>query len=112
MALPTIRLHLIRPFVGVERFAIRKEPRGLVIGDDTIAAEQLARPGDGLAALAVANAASAAWASVAYLRHAAALGAQSDTAKAVMLAIILASRSCTSWNEAIGLPNWMRSCAI
>ena len=27
-----------------------------------------------------------------------------------MLAIILASRSCTNWNEAIGLPNWMRSC--
>ena len=32
-------------------FAIRKEPRCLVVGDDTVAAQQLARPGDGLAAL-------------------------------------------------------------
>src|SRR5580704_8973469 len=44
-------LHLICAFVGVERFAIRKEPRGLVVGDDAVAAEQLASPGDGLAAL-------------------------------------------------------------
>src|SRR5271169_4742411 len=44
-------LHLICAFVGVERFAIRKEPRGLVVGDDAVAAEQLAGPGDGLAAL-------------------------------------------------------------
>src|SRR5271170_4160013 len=44
-------LHLISAFVGVERFAIRKEPRDLVVGDDTVAAEQLASPGDGLAAL-------------------------------------------------------------
>src|ERR1700722_11887343 len=44
-------LHLICAFVGVERFAIRKEPRGLVVGDDAIAAEQLSSPGDGLAAL-------------------------------------------------------------
>src|ERR1700722_7600229 len=44
-------LHLIRAFVGVERFAIRKEPRGLVVGDDAVAAQQLPRPGDGLAAL-------------------------------------------------------------
>src|SRR5271169_4095738 len=44
-------LHLICAFVGVERFAIRKEPRGLVVGDDAVAAEQLTSPGDGLAAL-------------------------------------------------------------
>src|SRR5258708_14939813 len=44
-------LHLICAFVGVERFAIRKEPRGLVVGDDAVAAKQLASPGDGLAAL-------------------------------------------------------------
>src|SRR5256885_5605653 len=31
--------------------------------------------------------------------------------EAVMLAIILASRSCTNWNEPIGLPNCIRSCA-
>src|SRR5580704_3846536 len=44
-------LHLICAFVGVERFAIREEPRGLVVGDDAVAAEHLASPGDGLAAL-------------------------------------------------------------
>src|SRR4029077_6310091 len=44
-------LHLICAFVGVERFGIRKEPRGLVVGDDAVAAEQLASPRDGLAAL-------------------------------------------------------------
>src|ERR1700723_1362233 len=44
-------LHLICALVGVERFAIRKEPRGVVVGDNAVAAEQLARPGDGLAAL-------------------------------------------------------------
>src|SRR6202044_476200 len=32
-------LHLICAFVGVERFAIRKEPRGLIVGDDAVAAE-------------------------------------------------------------------------
>ena len=44
-------LHLIRAFVGVERFAVRKEARDLVVGDDAVAAQQLAGPGDGLAAL-------------------------------------------------------------
>src|SRR5580704_12720870 len=44
-------LHLICAFVGVERFAIRKEPRGLVVGDDAVAAEHLASPRDCLAAL-------------------------------------------------------------
>src|ERR1700733_9821745 len=31
-------LHLIRAFVGVERLAIGKEPRGLIVGDDAVAA--------------------------------------------------------------------------
>src|SRR5271170_1867501 len=44
-------LHLICPFVGVERFAVRKEARDFVVGDDAVAAEQLARPCNGLAAL-------------------------------------------------------------
>src|SRR5277367_1807580 len=43
-------LHLICAFVRVKRFAVRKEPRDLVVGDDAVAAEQLASPGDGLAA--------------------------------------------------------------
>src|SRR5580704_19768049 len=37
-------LHLICPFVGIERFAVREEARRFVVGDDTVAAEQLARP--------------------------------------------------------------------
>src|SRR5271169_3912278 len=44
-------LHLICPFVGVERFAVREEARCFVVGDDTVAAEQLACPCNGLAAL-------------------------------------------------------------
>ena len=44
-------LHLIGAFVGVERLGIRKEPRDLVVGDDSVAAEQLAGPRDRLAAL-------------------------------------------------------------
>ena len=44
-------LHLKRAFVGVERFAVRKEARDFVVGDDAVAAEQLARPSNGLAAL-------------------------------------------------------------
>ena len=44
-------LHLIRAFVGVERFAVRKEARDFVVGDDAVAAEQLAGPRNGLAAL-------------------------------------------------------------
>jgi hypothetical protein len=44
-------LHLKRTFVGVKRFAVRKEARDFVVGDDAVAAEQLARPGNSLAAL-------------------------------------------------------------
>ena len=44
-------LHLIRAFVGVERFGIGEEARDFVVGDDAVAAEQLAGPCDGLGAL-------------------------------------------------------------
>src|ERR1700733_12744684 len=44
-------LHLKRAFVGVERFAIRKEARDFVVGDNAVAAQQLAGPRKGLAAL-------------------------------------------------------------
>src|SRR3984957_2130152 len=44
-------LHLKRPFVGVERFAVGKEARDLVVGDNAVAAKQLAGPCNGLAAL-------------------------------------------------------------
>src|ERR1700684_2700981 len=44
-------LDLKRAFVGVERFAVRKEARDLVVGDDPVAAKQLAGPCNGLAAL-------------------------------------------------------------
>src|SRR5437868_7343073 len=43
-------LHLERAFVGVERFGIREEACDVVVGDDAVAAEQLPRPRDGLAA--------------------------------------------------------------
>src|SRR3954465_11964928 len=43
-------LNLIRSFVGVERLAIGKEPRRLVVGNDAVAAEQLPRPRHRLAA--------------------------------------------------------------
>ena len=42
-------LHLIRAFVGVERFGIGEEARDVVVGDDAVAAQQLAAPGDRLA---------------------------------------------------------------
>src|SRR5277367_1365036 len=48
-------LHLICAFVGVERFAIREESRGLIVGDYAVAAEQLASPGNGLTALGCAE---------------------------------------------------------
>src|SRR3984957_16556063 len=44
-------LHLKRAFVGVERFAIRKEARDFVVGDDAVTAQELAGPCNGLAAL-------------------------------------------------------------
>src|ERR1700676_5391769 len=43
-------LHLIRAFVRVKCFAIGEETRHLVVCDDAIAAEQLARPSNGLSA--------------------------------------------------------------
>ena len=42
-------LHLIRAFVGVERFGIGEEARDVVVGDDAVAAQQLAAPCDSLA---------------------------------------------------------------
>src|ERR1700739_3692921 len=77
-------LHLIRAFVGIERFAVCEETRRLVVGDDAVSAEQLAST---CAARTI------------------------RPCEAVMLGIILASRSCTNWNEPIGLPNCIRSCA-
>src|ERR1700722_15163778 len=44
-------LHLKRAFVGVERFAVGKEARDFVVGDDAVAAQQLAGPRNGLATL-------------------------------------------------------------
>ena len=50
-------LHLISAFVGVERLGIGEEARDVVVGDDTVAAQQFAGPGDRLARLsAVQNA--------------------------------------------------------
>src|ERR1700733_2021946 len=43
-------LHLIRAFVGVQRFTIREEACRLVVGNDSVAADQLAGPGNRLAA--------------------------------------------------------------
>ena len=43
-------LHLIGAFVGVERFTIREEARRFVVGNDSVAAHQLAGPGNRLAA--------------------------------------------------------------
>src|SRR5260370_22995859 len=43
-------LHLIRAFVGVERFTIREEACRLVVGNDSVAAHQLTGPGNRLAA--------------------------------------------------------------
>src|SRR5260370_29130918 len=44
-------LHLERAFVGVERFAVGKKTSDLVVGDDAVAAQHLAGPGDRLATL-------------------------------------------------------------
>ena len=49
-------LHLIGAFVGVERLGVGEEARDVVVGDDAVAAQQLAGPGDGLADFAVQNA--------------------------------------------------------
>src|ERR1700733_10287659 len=43
-------LHLIRAFIGVQRFTIREEACRLVVGNDSVAADQLAGPGNRLAA--------------------------------------------------------------
>src|SRR5882762_9992890 len=42
-------LHLIGAFVGVERLGVREEAGDVVVGDDAVAAQQLAAPRDGLA---------------------------------------------------------------
>src|SRR5216684_2231822 len=44
-------LHLVSAFVGVKGFSIRKEPGHVVLSSDAVATQQLARPGDRLAAL-------------------------------------------------------------
>src|SRR6266566_8606348 len=44
-------LHLVGALVGVEGLGIGEKARGVVVGDDAVAAKQLARPGDRLAAL-------------------------------------------------------------
>src|ERR1700751_191094 len=44
-------LHLVRTFVGVQRFTIREEARRLVVGNDSVAAYQFTGPCDCLAAL-------------------------------------------------------------
>jgi len=49
-------LHLIGAFVGVQRLRIGKEAREIVVGDDAVAAQDLAAPCDGLADFAVQNA--------------------------------------------------------
>ena len=45
-------LHLISALVRVESFGIGEEARDVVVGDDAVAAKQLAAPGDGLASAA------------------------------------------------------------
>src|SRR6266853_6612694 len=42
-------LHLVGALVGVEGLGIGEKARGVVVGDDAVAAEQLAPPGDRLA---------------------------------------------------------------
>src|SRR6266566_6783947 len=42
-------LHLVGPFVGVEGLGIGEKARGVVVGDNAVAAKQLAPPGDRLA---------------------------------------------------------------
>src|SRR3954454_5045796 len=44
------RLHLARALVGVQRLGVGEEPDDVVVEHDAVAAEQLARPGDGLPA--------------------------------------------------------------
>src|SRR5215471_13654281 len=44
-------LHLIRAFVGVERLGVGEEARDVVVGENAVAAQQLARPGDRLTPL-------------------------------------------------------------
>src|SRR6266702_282614 len=42
-------LHLVGALVGVEGLGIGEKARGVVVGDDAVAAKQLAPPGDRLA---------------------------------------------------------------
>src|SRR5260370_14564389 len=42
-------LHLVGALVGVEGLGIGEKARGVVVGDDAVAAEQFAPPGDRLA---------------------------------------------------------------
>src|ERR1700676_2161290 len=44
-------LHLIGALVGVERLDVVEEARDIVVGDDAIAAQELASPGDRFARL-------------------------------------------------------------
>src|ERR1700742_626464 len=44
-------LHLVRTFVGVQRFTVREEARRLVVGNDSVAAYQFTGPCDCLATL-------------------------------------------------------------
>src|SRR5580692_2831475 len=44
-------LHLIGALVGVERLGVGKEARHVVVGDNAVAAEEFAAPGDRLARL-------------------------------------------------------------
>src|SRR6266481_3988870 len=44
-------LHLIRAFVGIKRFRVIKETPDVVLGGDAVAAQQLTRPRNCLAAL-------------------------------------------------------------
>src|SRR6266481_4724656 len=48
-------LHLVRTFVGIERFGVGEEARNVVVGDDAVAAQELATPGDRLARLRCAE---------------------------------------------------------
>src|SRR6266542_3711998 len=42
-------LHLVRAFVRIQRLCVGEEARDVVVGDDAVAAEELAAPADGLA---------------------------------------------------------------
>jgi hypothetical protein len=44
------RIHLARPFVGVDRFGIRDKAANMIVKENAVTAEQLAGIADGLAA--------------------------------------------------------------